>query len=110
MIKLSIETKKLEDIEKLSEKIDIFFTEREKNSNKITLAGKLAAKDALLRSCGISKPIKFYKKIEIDRMPSGRPFIRVLEPELFKKLSRYKSSVSISHTKEKAVAICILYK
>ena len=110
MIKLSIETKKLEDIEKVSEKIERFFTEQERSGSKITLAGKLAAKDAFLKNIGIAQPGRFYNKIEVDRMPSGRPFIRVLEQKLSRKLSGYRSSISISHTKDEAVAICILYK
>jgi len=110
MIKLSIETRKLEDIEKLSERIGDFFTEGEQKNSKITLAGKLAAKDAFLKNIGAAKPYRLYKKLEINRMPSGRPFIKILDSQLSQKLSGYKISISISHTKEESVAVCVLYK
>lgn len=110
MIKLSIETRKLEDIEKHSERIDDFFTINEQKNSKITLAGKLAAKDAFLKNIGISCPYKFYKKIEIDKTLSGRPFIKILDNKISRKISNYKTSICISHTKEEAVAICVLYK
>ena len=110
MIKLTIETKTLKDIERHLEDLDSFFVAKELKGNKITIAGKLAAKDAFLRNIGISNLCKFYKKIEIDKTLSGRPFIRVLDTNLYKKFSEYKTSISISHTKEEAVAICVLYK
>lgn len=108
MIKLTIETKKIGDIEKLP--VENYFGEQELKGSKINLAGKLAAKEAFLRNIGISSPEKFYKKIEIDKTSSGRPFIKIIDTALSKKLSKYRFSISISHTKEEAVAICILYR
>ncbi|MCX8082307.1 MAG: 4'-phosphopantetheinyl transferase superfamily protein [bacterium] len=110
MIKHSIEIKKLEDIKTISKKIDNIFTEEEQKSNKITLTGKFAAKDAFLKNIGIVPSERFYKKIEIGKMSSGRPFIKILDTNLSNKIAGYKISLSISHTKEEAVAICILYK
>ncbi|MCM8761865.1 MAG: hypothetical protein NC905_03785 [Candidatus Omnitrophica bacterium] len=110
MIKLSIATRKLEDIEGSPERIDDFFTVAEQKNCKITLAGKLAAKDAFLKNIVVSKQYRFYKKIEINKQLSGRPFIKILDSHLSQKLSGYKVSLSISHTKEEAVAICVLYK
>ncbi|MCM8820426.1 MAG: hypothetical protein NC932_00530 [Candidatus Omnitrophica bacterium] len=110
MIKLSIETRKLEDIERANERIDDFFTADEKKNSKITLAGKLAAKDAFLKNIGMAQSSRLYKKLEIDRMPSGRPFIKILDSKLSQKLSGYKVSLSISHTKQEAVAICVIYR
>lgn len=110
MIHLSIETKKFKDIGKIQKEINGFFTQREQIENQITLAGKLAAKDAFLKGIGIEQPTAFYKKVEIDKMPSGRPFIRILDSNLSQQLSEYKISISISHTKEEAAAICIRYK
>ncbi|MDD3726653.1 MAG: hypothetical protein PHI44_05605, partial [Candidatus Ratteibacteria bacterium] len=108
MIKLTIETKTPKDIERHLEQLNDFFVEEELKGSILTLAGKLAAKDAFLRNIGISNPYKFYKKIEIDKTLSGRPFIRVIDTNLHKKSSKYKTTILISHTKEEAVAICVL--
>jgi phosphopantetheinyl transferase (holo-ACP synthase) len=88
MIHLSIETKKLKDIEKHSEELNVFFTEREQRGSKITLAGKLAAKDAFLKNIGIEQPSGFYKKFEVEKMPSGRPFIKIIDSLTFSQTFR----------------------
>lgn len=111
MIKLSIETKKLEEIEGLAPgRLNGLFTQEElSRSNNITLAGKLAAKTAFLRNAGLSRFSEHYKKVEIGKTPSGRPFIKILDAPLSEKISDFKTSVSISHTKDTAIAVCVLY-
>ncbi len=111
MIKLSIETKKLEEIERLEpQRLKGLFTPEElSRSNKITLAGKLAAKTAFLRNAGLSGLSEHCRKVEIGKAPSGRPFIKILDTPLSEKISEFKTSVSISHTKDTAIAVCVLY-
>ncbi|GEM_PF-921453 len=111
MIKLSIEIKKLEEIEGLAPgRLNGLFTPEElSGSNGITLAGKLAAKTAFLRNAGISRSCEHYKKVEIGKSLSGRPFVKVLDNPLCAKISDFKTSVSISHTKDTAIAVCVLY-
>jgi len=111
MIKLSIEIKKLEEIEGLEPgRLNGLFTEEElSHSNSITLAGKLAAKTAFLRNAGLSRSSEHYKKVEIGKTVSGRPFIKVLDTPISDKISDFKTSVSISHTKDTAIAVCVLY-
>jgi len=111
MIKLSIETKKLEEIEVLSPHLldCLFSIEELSRSNNITLAGKLAAKTAFLRNAGLSVFSEHYKKVEVRKTPSGRPFIKILDTPLSEKIKGLKTSISISHTKDTAIAVCILY-
>ncbi len=111
MIKLSIEIKKLDEIESLAPgRLNGLFTPEElSESNSITLAGKLAAKTAFLRNAGLSCSCEHYKKVEIGKSLSGRPFVKVLDTPLCTKIHDFKTSVSISHTKDTAIAVCILY-
>jgi phosphopantetheine--protein transferase-like protein len=112
MIKISIETKRLEEIEVLSsQQLDNLFTKEELScSNKTTLTGKLAAKTAFFRNAGLSCFTEDYKKVEVGKKSSGRPFLNLLDTSLSEKVSGFKTAISISHTKDTAVAICILYK
>jgi phosphopantetheinyl transferase (holo-ACP synthase) len=111
MIKLAIETKKIEEIEDLEphEIKGIFTTSELSHSSNITLAGKLAAKAAFLRNAGFSDFAEHYKKVVVDKTFSGRPFLKIFDASIMGKISDFKTSVSISHTKDTAVAICILY-
>ncbi|MCM8760477.1 MAG: hypothetical protein NC832_02015 [Candidatus Omnitrophica bacterium] len=110
MIKLSIAIRKVEEIEKDCKRIEDYFTDVEQKESKITLAGRLAAKDAFLKNIGITQRDRLYKKVKIDRMPSGRPLLKILDSNLSQKLSGCKISISISHTKQEAVAVCVVYK
>ncbi len=111
MIKLSIETKKLEEIETLSRQVlDSLFTSGElAGSSRITLAGKLAAKTAFLKNAGMPVIPEHYRKTEITKTLSGRPAVKILDAELNEKISKFKTSVSISHTQDTAIAICVFY-
>ncbi len=112
MIKLAIETKKIEEIESLEphEIKGIFTTSELSHSSNITLAGKLAAKAAFLRNAGFSDFTGHYKKVVVDKTLSGRPFLKILDAPIMEKISDFRTSVSISHTKNTAIAICILYR
>ncbi len=61
------------------------------------LAGRFAAKEALIKTLDIPLP---YRKIVVSRMDSGRPVVD-------SPLGQY--DVSISHTDEYAVAVCVRY-
>lgn len=111
MIKLSIEVKKLEEVENLSRQVlDSFFTSGElAGSSRITLAGKLAAKTSFLKNAGLSAIPEHYRKTEVIKTPSGRPAVKIIDAELNEKFSKFKTSVSISHTQDTAIAICVFY-
>lgn len=111
MIKLSIETKKLEEIENLSRQVLYsFFTPEElAGSSRITLAGKLAAKTAFLKNAGMTAIPEHYRKTEVTKNFSGRPAVRIIDAELNEKISKFKTSISISHTQDTAIAICVFY-
>ena len=78
----------------------------EKNFNLVHLAGKLAAKKAFLNAFDKERE---YKKVEIKNSPSGKPAINVLDTNLKNEISDYEISISISHTKNIAVAFCLIY-
>ncbi|MBN1445366.1 MAG: hypothetical protein JW957_04580 [Candidatus Omnitrophica bacterium] len=111
MIKLSIEAKKLEEIETLSRQAlnGMFTPEELAGSSKITLAGKLAAKTAFLKNAGMPGIPQHYRKTEVTKTPSGRPAVKILDAELNEKISKFQTSVSISHTQNTAIAICVFY-
>lgn len=112
MIQLSIGIKTLSDVAGLSScrRREVFTPEEISGSSSLTLAGKFAAKQAFLKSLGISPPFyPLYKHIEIKNTPLNRPFIETRDRTLLDKLKGRKISVSISHTKEIAVAACLLY-
>ena len=113
MTKLSIDLQALSEIKQLSasQKAEIFTIFELSDNNDLTLAGKLAAKKAFLKCLSISTKYyaTLYPNIEIKRLDSGRPFIETSSPLLLKKLSKHKISISISHTKDIAIAVCIIY-
>jgi len=111
MIKLSIETRKLEDIENIPGQVlnDMFTPEELAGSNRITLAGKLAAKTAFLRNAGLADSSWHYGKTEVIKTPSGKPSLRIIDAELSDRISGFKTSLSISHTQKMAIAICVFY-
>ncbi|MCX7705158.1 MAG: 4'-phosphopantetheinyl transferase superfamily protein [bacterium] len=70
----------------------------------VHLAGILAAKLAFIKaSSSFEIPLK---KIEVKHDKSGKPVILSNS----KKLKNYSISVSISHTKSMAVALCVISK
>lgn len=110
MIKVGIE---IEDIKIIKEsclsEIDRFFTDEEKDiisSHKIrNIAGRIAAKKAFFKSFGIEED---FKKIQIKKTSSGKPFVEVIDENLKDLLKNSSISISISHTEDVAVAICII--
>jgi len=70
------------------------------------LAGRFAAKEAVIKAIGEKKP---WKKIEIVPADSGKPVVRLAEPAKNPELSKeYSAQVSISHTERFATAIAII--
>lgn len=63
-------------------------------------------KKAFFKTIGLKED---FKKIEIRNLKSGRPFVEIKDKELKKVLKDKKISLSISHTKDIAVAVCIIY-
>jgi len=111
MIQLSTGVKALEEIRILSviQKEKLFTAGELSSSSDLTLAGKLAAKEAFLKSLSIQEHASFYKKIEVKSSPVRKPFIETSEKDLLEKVGNRRISVSISHTDDIAVAVCLLY-
>ncbi len=106
MINFSIDIESLSEF-KLPSTFKFFLTEDEmKNKNQISLVGKVAVKKAFFKAVGIKKE---YKKIEVKKANSGRPYILIKDEEIKEKLKNRKISISISHTKDIAVAVCLIY-
>ena len=116
MIKVSIEIEDIKNFEKIClSKVDEFFTAEEigerkasLNSYKIrNLAGKFAAKKSFFKLFGIEED---FRKIQIKKDSSGKPYIEILDESLKNSLKNSSISVSISHTEKVAVAICLIYE
>lgn len=76
-------------------------------NNALKLAGKFAAKEALIKSLSnFSVPIN-WKSIVILNKPNGEPFIQ-LGKKLTEKYKIKEIKVSISHNKMMAIAFVIL--
>jgi len=82
---------------------------REKKSGMImSLAGKFAAKEAVMKALGVFFENNVYlKDIEVLNKPSGMPFVR-LPQRLQIKLTGKKILISISHEKKYAVATALI--
>ncbi len=73
-----------------------------------TMAGKFAAKEALIKALdSILEDDVFLKDIEILNKPSGRPYVQ-FNSRLQPKLEGRKVDISISHERNYAVAVAIL--
>lgn len=108
MFNFSIEIESLDNFKEPALFLN-FLTEREikEKKNPTFLIGKIAAKKAFFKIIDFQK--NDFKKIEIRNLKSGRPFIEIKDKELKKILKNKKISLSISHTKDIAVAVCIIY-
>ncbi|SHH57822.1 holo-ACP synthase [Clostridium grantii] len=74
------------------------------------IAGRFAAKEAISKALGTGIRGFDLKDIEIDRNSLGKP-IAVLRgkcKKILKKYSSYKIHISISHSKENAIAYALL--
>ncbi|MCD6407647.1 4'-phosphopantetheinyl transferase superfamily protein [bacterium] len=116
MIKVSIEIEDIKDFGKIClSKVGKFFTSEEipdrkasLNSYKVrNLAGKFAAKKSFFKCLGIEED---FRKIQIKKNSSGKPYIEILDESLKNSLKNSSISVSISHTGKVAVAICLIYE
>ena len=89
--------------------IEYFLSKSEKNKkNLISLIGKIAVKKAFFKCLGICNGD--FKKIEIKNYPSGKPYIEIKDEKLKEMLKNKKIKISISHTKDLAVAVCLIYE
>ena len=86
------------------------FTENEiKKFDILELAGKFACKEAVIKALGGRFGLK-WTDIEILNNERGKPFVNTENQKLKKILKNRKIEVSISHIKELAVAICVIYE
>ncbi|MCM8786335.1 MAG: 4'-phosphopantetheinyl transferase superfamily protein [Candidatus Omnitrophica bacterium] len=107
MLNISIDLESLNDY-KDPRQIYTFLSENEiKNKSYISLIGKIAAKKAFFKCIDNNYD---FKKIEIRNSSSGRPYIEIIDDELRKKFKNKKIDISISHTKDIAIAICLIYE
>jgi phosphopantetheine--protein transferase-like protein len=107
MINLSVDIESLSNFKKPSDFLSFLSKDELKNKNKISLLGKIALKKAFFETLGIKKE---YKKIEVKKANSGKPFIVIKDEKIREKLKNKKISISISHTKNIAIAICVIYE
>jgi len=122
IIGCGIDLVKIERIEKIIKKwgdnfvLRIFtslekeYCEKKKNNKYQSYAGKFAAKEALLKALGLGLREANWKEIEIKNDELGQPIIdtsgKLKNIASTKGVSRY--FISISHTKEYAIAQVIL--
>ncbi|MFN4226800.1 MAG: hypothetical protein ACK4F0_01485 [Candidatus Ratteibacteria bacterium] len=107
MLNISVDLESLNDYKK-PDQIYTFLSETEiRDKSYISLIGKIAAKKAFFKCIDNNYD---FKKIEIRNLPSGRPYIEILDDRLKKKLENKKIDISISHTKDIAIAICLIYE
>ena len=80
---------------------------RQVGRSMASLAGRFAAKEAVMKALGVGG-MKF-RDIEIVRLPSGKPDVRLSGrmEERAKRLGITTITVSISHSRDNAVAVAI---
>ncbi len=80
---------------------------RQCSKSMASLAGRFAAKEAVMKALGVGG-MKF-RDIEIVRLPSGKPDVRLSGRmhERAQRLGVVSITVSISHSRENAVAVAI---
>lgn len=102
-------------IEKNDKFIDRVFTVNEKkafeekNHSPQTIAGYFAAKEAVSKALGTGISNMQWKDIEILKDPSGKPYVRLYNnaENLAYSIGIDKIFISISHSRENAVALAI---
>ncbi len=95
--------------------LEKIFTEYERNycrGRSTQLAARFAAKEAAMKALGTGVRGIGWKEIEVQRLPSGKPFIKLhgKAKERAKFIGAEKIELSISHSKELATAMVIMYK
>lgn len=105
-----VEVERFRDNEKKDRFLKNNFTKRElrdckKKQNPIeSLAARFAAKEAVRKS--IKERIRF-NLIEIINLSDGSPEVKFLDEKI---KNKYKSLISLTHTKQFAQAICLTFK
>lgn len=103
-------------IERSPDFIKKMFTKNEieyfnsRNMRVESIAGRFAAKEAVAKALGTGFRGFDFKDIEIDRTTLGKPiaFLKGKAKKMDKKWGKYKIHLSISHSKENAIAYAIL--
>ena len=95
--------------------LEKIFTEYERNycrGRSTQLAARFAAKEAAMKALGTGVRGVGWKEIEVQRLPSGKPYIKLhgRANESAKFIGVEKIELSISHSKELATAMVIMYK
>ena len=95
--------------------LEKIFTEYERNycrGRSTQLAARFAAKEAAMKALGTGVRGVGWKEIEVQRLPSGKPYIKLhgRANERAKFIGVEKIELSISHSKELATAMVIMYK
>ncbi|WP_026883731.1 holo-ACP synthase [Clostridium akagii] len=112
-----IEISRIKDaIEKNNLFIDKIYTENEieyfksRNFRPEYLAGRFAAKEAISKALGTGIFQYSMKDIEIDRNANGKPVVilKGKAKQIAQKFGEYKIHLSISHSRENAMAYAIL--
>lgn len=87
--------------------IDYF---KSKNMRPEFIAGKFAAKEAVAKALGTGFRGFDFRDIEIDKNALGKPLVilRGKAKKMNKKFDNYKIHLSISHSKENAIAYAVL--
>ncbi|MCL2569748.1 MAG: 4'-phosphopantetheinyl transferase superfamily protein [Firmicutes bacterium] len=79
-----------------------------KNNSPQTMAGLYAAKEAFIKASGIPVGHNKLKDIEIIHTQQGAPCYNILDENIGNVMMTYE--LSISHTKNTAVAVCVALK
>ena len=95
--------------------LEKIFTEYERNycrGRSTQLAARFAAKEAAMKALGTGVRGVGWKEIEVQRLPSGKPYLKLhgRANERAKFIGVEKIELSISHSKELATAMVIMYK
>ena len=108
-----IEISRMEEALKSEDFMSKVYTETEKNKTFInTLSGYFAAKEAVSKALGTGFTKVSPNEIEIVNNPMGKPYVNLYgnAKEKAKSLGIRRVHVSISHSKDTAVAIAIAEK
>ncbi|WMJ80496.1 holo-ACP synthase [Clostridium sp. MB40-C1] len=83
---------------------------KSRNMRAESVAGRFAAKEAVSKALGTGFLEFDFKDIEIDRTTLGKPIVSLKgkAKKLDKKWGKYKIHLSISHSKENAIAYAVL--
>lgn len=107
MFNFSIELDSVNNFTSPADFLNYLSKQEIKNSNTISLIGKVVLKRAFFKCLGIKED---FKKIEIKKLKSGRPIVKIKDRNLKKMFKNKKIVASISHTKDIAIAVCLIYE